>query len=102
VTSQQDKAALVLFKDAHWMAQEGVALSKFESLSSFLTEVCICSVTTRTVGHDKNETRLQKYKLFTIIQNKDNYICENWIMMITILINAVVAGSRKCPMPNNY
>lgn len=39
VTSQQDKAALVLFKATHWMAQEGVPLSKFESFSSFLTEV---------------------------------------------------------------
>ena len=41
VTSEQDKAALVLMKATHWMAQEGVPLSKFESLSSFLTEVCV-------------------------------------------------------------
>jgi len=37
--SQQDKAALVLLKSTHWMAQEGVPLSKFESLHNFLTEV---------------------------------------------------------------
>ena len=39
VDSQQDKAALVLFKTTHWMAQEGVPLSKFESLHNLLAEV---------------------------------------------------------------
>ena len=36
---QQDKAALVLLKTTHWMAQEGVPLSKFDSLHNLLTEV---------------------------------------------------------------
>ena len=39
VDSQQDKAALVLLKTTHWMAQEGVPLSKFESLNNFMAEV---------------------------------------------------------------
>jgi len=39
VNSQQDKTALVLFKTTHWMAQEDIPLSKFGSLSGFMTEV---------------------------------------------------------------
>ena len=39
VDSQQDKAALVLFKTTYWMAQEGVSLSKFGSLRSFMASL---------------------------------------------------------------
>ena len=37
--SQQDKSALVLLKTTNMMAQEGVPLSKFDSLHNFLTEI---------------------------------------------------------------
>ena len=37
VERQQNKAVLVLIRTTHWMAQEGVPLSKFESSHNFLT-----------------------------------------------------------------
>lgn len=39
IDSQQDKTALVLLKSTHWMAQEGIPLSKFESFHNFLIDV---------------------------------------------------------------
>lgn len=39
--SQQDKAALVLLKTTHLITQDGVPLSKFESINNFLTEIGI-------------------------------------------------------------
>ena len=61
VSSQQDKAAITLLKSTHWLAQEGLPLSKFESLTTLMTELGVPELAVLQQKPDSRYTYSSRY-----------------------------------------